>query len=44
LPKEWTVEGGETTPKLDLKRKFILDKYKALVEKIYLSNGLHGDI
>lgn len=35
LSKEWTVEGGETTPKLDLKRKVILEKYKALVDKIY---------
>jgi long-chain acyl-CoA synthetase len=41
LPKEWTVEGGEITPKLDLKRKIILDKYKAIVDKIYL-NG-NGD-
>jgi len=35
LTKEWTVEGGETTPKLDLKRKVILEKYKAQVDKIY---------
>jgi long-chain acyl-CoA synthetase len=35
LPNEWTVEGGEITPKLDIKRKVILDKYKALVDKIY---------
>jgi long-chain acyl-CoA synthetase len=41
LPKEWTVEGGEITPKLDLKRKVILEKYKAVVDKIYL-NG-NGD-
>lgn len=35
LSLEWSIEGGELTPKLSLKRKFILDKYKALVEKIY---------
>jgi len=35
LPAEWTIEGGEMTPKLSLKRKFILDKNKALIEKIY---------
>jgi long-chain acyl-CoA synthetase len=37
LPKEWTVEGGEITPKLDIKRKVILEKYKAAVDKIYLN-------
>ncbi|HUH33855.1 MAG TPA: long-chain fatty acid--CoA ligase [Daejeonella sp.] len=35
LPVEWSIEGGEMTPKLSLKRKFILDKNKALIEKIY---------
>jgi len=37
LLKEWTVEGGEITPKLDLKRKNILEKYRALVNKMYNS-------
>jgi long-chain acyl-CoA synthetase len=35
LPKEWTIESGEMTPKLSMKRKIILEKYKDLVEKIY---------
>jgi long-chain acyl-CoA synthetase len=35
LPREWTVDQGELTPTLKLKRKIILDKYKGLVEKIY---------
>ena len=35
LPAEWSIEGGELTPKLSLKRKFILDKNKTLIEKIY---------
>ncbi len=35
LPDEWTTIGGELTPTLKLKRKFILDKYKWAVEKIY---------
>jgi long-chain acyl-CoA synthetase len=35
LPDEWTVETGEMTPKLKLKRKIILDKYKFSIEKIY---------
>ncbi len=35
LPKEWTVDSGELTPTLKLKRKIIMEKYKGLVEKIY---------
>ncbi|MGP8217718.1 MAG: AMP-dependent synthetase/ligase [Bacteroidia bacterium] len=39
LSKEWTVADGEITPKLDLKRKVIMEKYKALVDKIYNNNS-----
>lgn len=35
LSKEWSIDGGELTPKLSLKRKIILEKNKALVDKIY---------
>ena len=35
LLKEWSIEGGELTPKLSLKRKVILDNNKNLIEKIY---------
>ena len=35
LPAEWSIEGGELTPKLSLKRKFILDKYRSHIDKIY---------
>ncbi len=35
LPAEWSVDGGELTPTLKLKRKVIMEKYKAAVEKIY---------
>lgn len=37
LVKEWNVADGEITPKLDLKRKVILERYKAQVDKIYNS-------
>jgi len=35
LSKEWSIEGGEFTPKLSLKRKVILEKNKDLIEKMY---------
>ncbi|HRP56730.1 long-chain fatty acid--CoA ligase [Agriterribacter sp.] len=38
LPREWSVESGEVTPKLSLKRKVILEKYKDAIERIY-GNG-----
>jgi long-chain acyl-CoA synthetase len=35
LPAEFSIEGGELTPTLKLKRKVIMAKYDALVEEIY---------
>lgn len=35
LPKEWTIESGEMTPKLSMKRKVIMEKHKDDIEKIY---------
>lgn len=35
LPKEWSVDGGEMTPKMSLKRKVIMEKYKAEIEDLY---------
>ena len=35
LPYEWTVDTGEMTPKLSLKRKVVMEKYKTAVERIY---------
>jgi long-chain acyl-CoA synthetase len=37
LPREWTVEGGELTPTLKLKRRVIMDKYRDLVARMYAS-------
>ena len=35
LPKEWSIETSEMTPKMSLKRKVIMEKYKSEIEKIY---------
>ena len=35
LPREWSVDGGELTPTLKLKRKVILEKYKDAISRIY---------
>ena len=35
LDKEWTIEDGELTPTLKVKRKIILTRYEALVESMY---------
>ncbi|MGE5521391.1 MAG: AMP-dependent synthetase/ligase [Candidatus Dadabacteria bacterium] len=39
LPKEWTVESGELTPTLKLKRKVIMERYHQAFN--YLYNGTH---
>lgn len=35
LPEEWTIDTGELTPTLKLKRKVIMEKYRKAVERIY---------
>jgi len=35
LPKEWSIDGGELTPKLSLKRKVITEKNNATIDQIY---------
>ena len=35
LANEWTIDSGELTPTLKLKRKVILEKYSAAIDRIY---------
>ncbi|MCY2685520.1 AMP-dependent synthetase/ligase [Salinimicrobium sp. TH3] len=35
IPNEWTIEGGELTPTLKLKRKTIIEKYQDFIQSIY---------
>jgi len=35
LTKEWTIEGGELTPTLKLKRRVLLSRYKDAIEALY---------
>lgn len=35
LTKEWTIDNGELTPKLSLKRKIILQRYDSSIKAIY---------
>ncbi|MGB8194471.1 MAG: long-chain fatty acid--CoA ligase [Chitinophagaceae bacterium] len=38
LPREWSVDTGEMTPKLSLKRKVVMEKYRDAIERIYATN------
>ncbi|MEJ2133792.1 MAG: long-chain fatty acid--CoA ligase [Desulfofustis sp.] len=42
VPDDFSISGGELTPTLKLKRKEIYNKYKAIVDEMYMSqeNGL----
>jgi long-chain acyl-CoA synthetase len=35
LPAEWTIDTGEMTPKLSLRRKVVTEKFHSAIEKIY---------
>jgi long-chain acyl-CoA synthetase len=35
LSNEWTIDTGEMTPKLSLKRKVVMEKYREAVDRIY---------
>ena len=35
MPREWTIDGGEMTPTLKLKRRVIQEKYRDTIERLY---------
>jgi len=36
LPAEFTIEAGELTPKLNVRRKVIVERYRSTIEEMYL--------
>jgi long-chain acyl-CoA synthetase len=38
-PDVWSIEGGQLTPTMKMKRKIIKEQYKDLYNKIYGHNG-----
>ncbi|MFO0583576.1 MAG: long-chain fatty acid--CoA ligase [Anaeromyxobacter sp.] len=42
IPKDFTVEGGELTPTLKVKRKLVTQQYKAVLDAFY-ADGKGGD-
>jgi long-chain acyl-CoA synthetase len=35
LAHEWSIDTGELTPKMSLKRKVVMEKYRTAIERIY---------
>lgn len=40
LTKEFSIEGGELTPTLKVRKTFILEKYKSLIDEMYPAPGI----
>jgi long-chain acyl-CoA synthetase len=42
IPNHPTIEGGELTPTMKIRREVIMEKYKEIIEKLYLTEGQHA--
>jgi long-chain acyl-CoA synthetase len=40
MSNEWTIDSGELTATLKLRRKFILNKYKQQVQSLYMEESV----
>jgi len=43
VPRDFSIAGGELTPTLKLKRRIIYDKYREMIESMYLENGYQAN-
>lgn len=42
LPKEFSMESGEITPTLKIKRRFVQEKYRSIIESLYAQHSDSG--
>ena len=44
MPREFTQDGGELTPTLKIKRRFVEQKYRDVIDAMYRANPLRGRV
>ena len=43
VPEEWSVDSGELTPSMKMKRRVVEEKYRQLIEGMYRSDAAKGE-